>query len=129
MEDHHSLANHILNSTSETTDIFNNNNNTEITRNGLENYNIPVKDEQEPPKNNDVVSEDPETPIEPTQPTQRTRPSSYSCYHIGCNYHTDNEQEYRNHGGNKHTKNPLLFPSKFEIEKYGLKAQGKEWEV
>ena len=56
-------------------------------------------------------------------------PTLYSCYHKGCNYHTDDVQEYERHGAQKHLKNPLLYPSKAEIEKYGLKAQGKDWEI
>jgi hypothetical protein len=55
--------------------------------------------------------------------------TQYSCYHPGCNFHTDDELEYRKHGAAKHAKNPLLYPSKFEIEKYGLQAQGQEWEI
>jgi hypothetical protein len=57
-----------------------------------------------------------------------TSTSSFSCYHNGCDFHTDNEQIYQSHGATKHTKNPLLYPSKAEIEKYGLQAQGKNWE-
>ena len=53
---------------------------------------------------------------------------SYRCYHNGCNFHTDNEEDYRTHGATKHVKNPLLYPSKAELEKYCLQPQGKEWE-
>ena len=53
----------------------------------------------------------------------------YSCYHIGCDYRTDDIQDYEKHGGKKHTRNPLLYPSKTELKKYGLKAQGKDWEI
>jgi hypothetical protein len=67
---------------------------------------------------------DPSHPSHPSPPT-----STYSCYHKNCNFHTDDEQEYRRHGAQNHHKNPLLFPSKFEIEKYGLTPQGKEWEI
>jgi DNA replicative helicase MCM subunit Mcm2 (Cdc46/Mcm family) len=56
-------------------------------------------------------------------------PNPYSCYHKGCNYHTDDVQDYERHGAQKHPKNPLLYPSKAEIEKYGLKAQEKDWEI
>ena len=54
---------------------------------------------------------------------------AFSCYHKNCEFHTDDEREYRRHGALNHHKNPLLFPSKFEIEKYGLKPQGKNWEI
>jgi hypothetical protein len=53
----------------------------------------------------------------------------FTCYHKGCDFQTKDEKEYSRHGIAKHLKNPLLFPSKFEIEKYGLQAQGKEWEI
>jgi hypothetical protein len=52
----------------------------------------------------------------------------YTCYHSRCDFHTDSEQAYQSHGALKHPKNPLLYPSKAEIEKYGLQAQGKDWE-
>jgi hypothetical protein len=54
---------------------------------------------------------------------------AFSCYHKNCNFHTDAEREYRRHGAQNHHKNPLLFPSRFEIEKYGLTPLGKEWEI
>jgi hypothetical protein len=50
----------------------------------------------------------------------------YSCYHNGCNFSTENELDYQSHGALKHPKNPLLYPSKTEIQHYGLKPQGKE---
>jgi hypothetical protein len=54
---------------------------------------------------------------------------AFSCYHKNCEFHTEDEREYRRHGALNHHKNPLLFPSKFEIEKFGLEPQGKEWEI
>jgi hypothetical protein len=63
-------------------------------------------------------------------PSHSSPPSpAFSCYHKNCNFHTDDEREYRRHGAQNHHKNPLLFPSRFEIEKYGLTPQGKEWEI
>jgi hypothetical protein len=53
----------------------------------------------------------------------------YYCEKVGNIFSTNSESEYKKHGGNKHTKNPLLYPSKAEIEHYGLKPQGKEWEI
>ena len=57
------------------------------------------------------------------------RPTLYSCYHKGCDYRTEDIRDYERHGGKKHTRNPLLYPSKAELKKYGLKAQGKDWEI
>jgi hypothetical protein len=55
--------------------------------------------------------------------------SMFKCYHPGCGYHTDSEEEYLRHGGQKHVENPLLYPSRYEIEKYRLTPQGKDWDV
>jgi hypothetical protein len=70
---------------------------------------------------------DPPHPPQVTHPTLVTD-GPYSCYHNDCGFHTDNEEDYRSHGATKHVKNPLLYPCKAEIEKYGLQAQGKSWE-
>lgn len=57
----------------------------------------------------------------------------FRCYHNGCkcnhncNFQTDNKDYYEKHGV-EHLGNPLLYPSKAEMERYGLKPQGKEWE-
>ncbi|HEU4447780.1 MAG TPA: hypothetical protein VFR94_24115 [Nitrososphaeraceae archaeon] len=76
------------------------------------------------------MSEEGESPLASSQmPSVPSVPSPYCCYHNGCDFQTDDEREYRRHGVAKHLKNPLLFPSKYEIEKYGLQAQGKEWEI
>jgi hypothetical protein len=53
----------------------------------------------------------------------------YSCYHKDCNFQTDSEQDYERHWGQKHNGIPKLFPAKTELEKYGLQAQGKDWEI
>ena len=67
---------------------------------------------------------------DPSHPSLPSPPLPvFSCYHKNCDFHTDDEREYRRHGALNHHKNPLLFPSKFEIEKYGLTPQGKEWEI
>lgn len=55
--------------------------------------------------------------------------SPFSCYHNGCDFSTEDESEYRRHWPQKHTGVPILYPTKFEIEKYGLKPQGKKWEI
>jgi hypothetical protein len=70
----------------------------------------------------------PQDPSHPSPPSPLTS-TAYSCYHKDCDFHTDDEGEYRKHGAQNHHKNPLLYPSMFEIEKYGLTPQGKEWEL
>src|SRR5918994_1047053 len=63
---------------------------------------------------------------DPSHPSLPSLTPKFSCYHKNCDFYTD-EREYRRHGAQNHPKNPLLYPSKFEIEKYGLKPQGKNW--
>jgi hypothetical protein len=79
------------------------------------------------------ISQD-ETPIDPLasfqEPSHPSHPSPYyKCYHSNCKFTTDDQEDYERHGALKHLENPLLYPSRYEIEKYGLTPQGKEWEV
>ena len=54
---------------------------------------------------------------------------SFECYHNGCDFHTNDEKDNHRHAAQKHTGIPVLYPTKAELERYSLKAQGKEWEV
>ena len=56
-------------------------------------------------------------------------PHFYSCYHNGCDFRTTDEKDYHRHAVQKHRGIPVLYPTKAELEKYGLKAQGKSWEI
>jgi len=51
----------------------------------------------------------------------------YLCYHCG-NFQTDSAPDYEKHIVKNHHCKPA-YPSKAEIEQYGLKAQGKKWEI
>jgi hypothetical protein len=62
---------------------------------------------------------------EATHPTL----TSYHCYHNDCDFQTNDEPKYQRHWGQKHKGVPVLYPTKAELEKYSLKAQGKDWEV
>jgi hypothetical protein len=66
-------------------------------------------------------------------PTSQDNGRLFSCYHPACDFHTDNKLDYENmiarHWQQKHTGVPLLYPTKTEIEKYGLMPQGKSWEI
>jgi hypothetical protein len=53
----------------------------------------------------------------------------YSCYHNGCDFHTNDEKDYHRHAAQKHSGIPVLYPTKAELEKYSLKPQGKSWEI
>ena len=90
----------------------------------------------EPEIENIINLDNNESSHSPPEPSQLSQPSPlkqsdslYSCYHIGCGFQTDDEQDYQRHGALKHHKNPLLYPSKAEIKAYGLQSQGKIWEV
>jgi hypothetical protein len=50
----------------------------------------------------------------------------YSCYY--CDYKTDNKDHYERHVILRHPSNPA-YPNMAEIEKRGLKPQGKDWEM
>jgi hypothetical protein len=76
--------------------------------------------------------QDPSHPSHPSHPSPSESGRllfSYKCYHPNCDFQTNNIGEYERHGALKHLENPLLYPSRYEIEKYGLTPQGKEWEV
>ena len=49
----------------------------------------------------------------------------YNCYY--CNYHTDWEQQYIEHGMLKHKFKPI-FPNQAELERHHLEPQGQRWE-
>jgi hypothetical protein len=78
------------------------------------------------------ISPKPSEPSEPsanigyTHDLDGSRSLPFQCYHCE-NFQTRNESEYLTHGGSKHTFKPL-FPSKADLAKHGLKAQGKIWE-
>jgi hypothetical protein len=52
---------------------------------------------------------------------------SFSCYHCD-NFHTVMQYDYEKHVITKH-HDKLCYPTKADIEKLGLKPQGKEWET
>jgi hypothetical protein len=53
--------------------------------------------------------------------------SCYSCYY--CKYNTDSKYDYEHHVINKHGLGHPCYPSKADIERLVLKAQGKSWET
>jgi hypothetical protein len=78
-----------------------------------------------------AILKEPERPQAFLQdPSHPSHPSPYyKCYHSNCEFTTEDQLEYERHGALKHPDNPLLYPSRYEIGKYGLKLQGKEWEI
>lgn len=70
--------------------------------------------------NNDLpYSQDPSNPTHPTL-------TLYSCYHCE-GFHTDSQNDYERHMAKKHFKLPA-YPSMADLQRHGLKAQGKDWE-
>ena len=53
----------------------------------------------------------------------------YSCYHNNCEFNTNVKEDYEKHGVQRHIDNPLLYPSKADIERHNLKPQRKSWEI
>jgi hypothetical protein len=68
-------------------------------------------------------------PSHPSHPSPTKFRGLFKCYHPGCDFQTSDEKEYERHGALKHLENPLLYPSRYELKKYGLTPQGKKWEV
>ena len=52
----------------------------------------------------------------------------YYCEKEGNKFETKIETEYLKHGVKRHYQKPI-FPNTTDIEVYGLKPQGREWEV
>jgi proteasome lid subunit RPN8/RPN11 len=51
----------------------------------------------------------------------------FECYY--CNhYKTNVKQDYERHVVLKHSGKPC-YPSKVDLERLGLKAQGKSWDI
>jgi hypothetical protein len=51
----------------------------------------------------------------------------YSCYY--CKYNTDSQDDYERHVIKQHGLGHQCYPSKADIERLGLKPQGKSWEI
>jgi hypothetical protein len=51
----------------------------------------------------------------------------YLCYYCK-DFQTNNVEDYERHVINKHPKK-RAYPAKVELERLGLKAQGKSWEI
>jgi hypothetical protein len=51
---------------------------------------------------------------------------NYLCYY--CDYNTNNKDHYERHVVLRHDHSPA-YPNKAEIEKRGLKPQGRSWEI
>jgi hypothetical protein len=116
-------------SISEPSDIVSDIKNTE---DHLENKKLSILQHERPPENEAInINTEQASSIDLSNLSNLSSSNSdqFKCYHPGCNFHTENERNYRKHGVQKHPSNPLLYPSKAEIEKYGLEAQGKEWEI
>ena len=52
----------------------------------------------------------------------------YYCDKKGSIFETNSESEYHRHGNQKHF-NKSMYPNLATIQNYGLKPQGKTWEI
>jgi hypothetical protein len=91
-----------------------------------------VSEEQEKEQEFSSVGQTEPYPVHSDQQTEKKEQGisnidleDYSCYY--CKYRTNNEEEYKQHVVSRHPGR-LAYPNKAEIEKSGLKAQGKDWE-
>jgi len=51
----------------------------------------------------------------------------YKCYTPDCGFETNNKQRYEDHCSIEHPGRPC-YPGLADLELYGWKAQGKDWE-
>jgi hypothetical protein len=65
--------------------------------------------------------------IEGDRKAVNQRVSLYQYYHCD-NFQTNEETDYVRHGVKHHLYKPM-FPSKVDLERHGLKPQGKSWEI
>ena len=80
---------------------------------------------QQDDKNTNSSIQAPQAPQ--ASPKQNQEDCSYCpCYY--CEYRADSQERYQRHVVNKHPRKPA-YPNKAEIEKGGLKPQGKDWET
>jgi hypothetical protein len=66
------------------------------------------------------------TPLDASYSAHTFIQAGYECYY--CGFKVDSKSDYERHVIMKHGHS-CAYPSKAEIEKMGLKAQGKEWEI
>ena len=105
---------------------------TQITPIQKNTENGTVSEEQEKEQELSSVGQTESIPIRSNQQTEKKEQGisnnnleDYSCYY--CEYKTNNEHDYQQHVARTHGR--PAYPNKTEIEKLGLKPQGKSWEM
>jgi hypothetical protein len=53
----------------------------------------------------------------------------YSCYYCNSFQQTNSKDDYESHTINKHGLGHPCYPCKADLERHGLKVQGKSWEI
>jgi hypothetical protein len=83
------------------------------------NYGSLISNRENIANNDHAYSQDPTNVTHPTL-------TLYTCYHCES-FHTDSQNDYERHMAKKHFKLPA-YPSMADLQRHGLKAQGKDWE-
>jgi hypothetical protein len=65
--------------------------------------------------------------VSPTAP-ETGQPFDFQCYYCDI-FKTNSNDDYEDHVIMKHGQGHPCYPSKADLEKLGLKAQGKSWEI
>jgi hypothetical protein len=103
----------------------------EIKVSQQENANISNKNQE----NNEKIAaqkdeKESQPPIDVSQASHvspRATAKQFQCYY--CDFKTNRNDQYEDHTINKHGQGHPCYPSKADLEKLGLKAQGKSWEI
>ncbi|MFL6343869.1 MAG: hypothetical protein ACJ71A_00275, partial [Nitrososphaeraceae archaeon] len=66
--------------------------------------------------------------VSPTVPQDPGHLYDYQCYYCD-NFKTNNNDDYETHVIKKHAQSHPCYPSKADLEKLGLKVQGRSWEI
>jgi hypothetical protein len=77
---------------------------------------------------NDEPANSSEQASQASHVSPKQKQKEYSCYYCDDFQPTNNVEDYERHVINKHPKK-RSYPTKVELERLGLKAQGKNWEI
>ena len=66
--------------------------------------------------------------VSPTAAREPDQLYDYQCYYCD-NFKTNSNDDYEHHVIKKHGQGHPCYPSKADLEKLGLRAQEKNWEI
>jgi hypothetical protein len=113
----------VLNHPNKETDVKNRENEVKLANNLSNNQSNPINPRLE------ESQKDPSSSLELSELSCRHGQNleEFSCYYCS-GFQTDSEEEYMRHCAIKHPKKPFQ-PTKADLERHGLKPQGKSWEI